>query len=264
MELGGNPSPPARPGTSESTLDTPGGRKQGSDVRKCFIPRFAPVLLAFLTQANAQEAPRRTLSVVVETFSLPLAEAAVLLREKRPDSKLHARCVEGLADKSVRQEGLTVIRTLERSVASNAAFLKIPYPTEYEAGEYPNMTGTGPGLPPPDGFPTSLVPVVGTSFETRDFGFLLLLEATKLPDGRFYLRIQPEWTRRAGHSVHGQDGARLTMPEVETRKLMTGVDVVAGKPSLLGTFNRTPESRVEPLAATRVWFAFVTITSIES
>lgn len=228
------------------------------------MSRFVPVLLAFLMQANAQEAPRRTLSVVFETFSLPLAEAAVLLREKHPDSKLHARCVEGLANRSVRQEGLTVIRTLERSVASNAAFLKILYPIEYEAGGYPNMTGTGPGLPPPGGLPTSLLPVVGTSFDTRDFGFLLALEAMKLPDGKFHLRIQPEWTRRAGHSVHGQDSARLTMPEVETQRLMAGIDVVTGNPSLLGTFNRTPESKVEPLAAARVWFAFVTITSIES
>jgi hypothetical protein len=225
---------------------------------------FLMLIFGVLPWQAVSAEPGRNLSVVLETFSLPLAEAAVLLREKRPDSKLHALCVEGLADQSVRQEGLTVIRTLDRSVASNAAFFKILYPVEYEAGEYPNMTGTGPGLPPPAAFPTSLVPVLGTSFKTRDFGFLLLLEATKLPDGNFYLRIQPEWTRRAGHSVHGQDSARLTMPEVETQKLMAGVDVVAGKPSLLGTLNRTPESKVEPLAATRVWFAFVTITSIES
>ena len=231
---------------------------------KCFIPRLVPVLLAFLMPANAEESPPRTLSVVFETFSLPLARAAALLREKHPDSKLHALCVEGLADQSVRQEGLTVIRTVEKSVASTVAALENHYPTEYEAGEYPNSIGTGPAISPPGAFPASLAPVLGTSFETRDLGFLVLLEATMLPAHHIYLRIQPEWTRLAGHSIHGQDGARLTMPEVETQSYQAGVDVMAGNPSLLGTFNRTPESKVEPLASSRVWFSFVTVTSIES
>jgi hypothetical protein len=230
-------------------------------VWKCFIPRFVPVLLAFLMPAEGEEAPPRTLSVVFETFSLPLARAAALLREKHPDSKLHALCVEGLADQSVRQEGLTVIRTVEKSVASTAAVVEIRMPMDYTA-----MGGglIGSGEPPPGDFPSSLVPVFGERYETRFFGFELSLEAKSEPDDDLALQIQPGWTRPAGRSFHGQGTALVAMPEIETQRMKAIIRAKAGKPSLLGTFNRTPESKIVPLAATRVWFAFVTVNPIES
>jgi hypothetical protein len=218
-------------------------------------------LLAFLMHANAEETPRRTLSVVLETFSLPLAGAAALLREKHPDSQLHAHCVEGLADHSVRQEGLTVIRTLENSVASTAAVVEIRAPMDYTAMGG-GLMGSGP--PPPGDFPSSLVPVFGERYETRSFGFELSLEAKSLPDDDLTLRIQPRWTRQAGRSFHGQGTALVAMPEIETQRMKAIIRAKAGKPSLLGTFNRTPESKIVPLAATRVWFAFVTVKPIES
>jgi hypothetical protein len=54
------------------------------------------------------------------------------------------------------------------------------------------------------------------------------------------------------------------MPEIETQRMEATIQVKAGKPSLLGTFNRTPESKIAPLAPTRVWFAFITVNPMES
>lgn len=228
---------------------------------KRVIPRLVPVLLAVMMQVGAEEAPLKTLSIVFETFSLPLADAAELLREKHPDSKLHALCVEGLADQSVRQEGLTVIRTLEKSVASTAAVLEVRAPMDYSA-----IGGglIGSGQPPPGIFPSSLVPVFGEMHETRFFGFELSLEADAKPDGHLSLRVQPSWTRQAGRSFHGEGTALLAMPEVETQRMKAIIQAKAGKPSLLGTFNRTPESKIAPLVPTRVWFAFITVTPMQS
>lgn len=205
--------------------------------------------------------PVRNLSVVLETFSLPLAEAVALLRERHPDSKLHAFCVEGLEDKSVRQEGLTVIRTSGRSVARSAAVVEIRTPMDYTAM---GGGGMGSGVPLPGSFPSSLVPVFGERYETRFFGFELSLEAKSESDDRQALRIEPKWTRQTGRSFHGGGTALIAMPEIETQRLNALIHAKAGKPSLLGTFNRTPESKFAPLAPTRVWFAFVTVNPIES
>lgn len=228
---------------------------------KSVIPRMVPVLLAFMTQVGAEEAPLKTLSIVFETFSLPFADAAELLREKHPDSKLHALCVEGLADQSVLQEGLTVIRTLEGSVARIAAVTETRSPKEYIA-IWRAATGSGP--PQPGEFPSSLIPVFGEMFETHQSGFELSLEAKAKPDGLLSLRAQPSWTRQAGRSFHGEGTALLAMPEIEIQRLEGMIQAKARKPSLLGTFNRTPESKIAPLAPTRVWFAFVTVNPIES
>jgi hypothetical protein len=217
------------------------------------------LLALFLPVVSA--APGRNLSVVFETFSLPLAEAAALLREKPRDAELHARLVAGLAGPSVRQEGLTVIRTLEGGVASNEAVVEVRSPSEYIAIWRP---GTGSGPPQPGEFPSSLIPVFGERFETRQFGFELTLEAGSEADDRLSLRIEPKWTRQAGRSFHGQGTARLAMPEIETQRMEATIQVKAGKPSLLGTFNRTPESKIAPLAPTRVWFAFITVNPMES
>jgi hypothetical protein len=218
------------------------------------------LLALFLPVVSA--APGRNLSVVFETFSLPLAEAAALLREKPRDAELHARLVAGLADPSVRQEGLTVLRTLEKSSgASTAAVLEVRSPSEYIAIWRP---GTGSGPPQPGEFPSSLIPVFGERFETHQFGFELSLEATSEPADPLSLRIQPRWTRQAGRSFHGQGTALLAMPEIETQRMEATIQVKAGKPSLLGTFNRIPESKIAPLAPTRVWFAFITVNPMES
>jgi hypothetical protein len=217
------------------------------------------LLALFLPVVSA--APGRNLSVVFETFSLPLAEAALLLREKPRDADLHARLVAGLAGQSVRQEGLTVIRTMEDSVARTAAVVEARAPTEYIAVWRP---GTSSGPPQPGEFPSSLIPVFGEAFETRQVGFELALEAGSEADDRLSLRIAPKWNRRAGRSFHGRGTARVAMPEFETQRMEAIIQAKAGKPSLLGSFNRTPESKIAPLAPTRVWFAFITVTPMES
>jgi hypothetical protein len=218
---------------------------------------------------NPQEANH---SVRFETFSMSLADAAELLRGGLDDSKLYETSVTKTAAATAKQESLTVLRSQLGSKALNESLLESIYPTEYESPNTPNsITVTNAGGEKLD-VPASAVgqlrdivtPATPTAFETRNLGISLEVELQAHSDpGVVQLRIAPEWARLVGRSTYGEGVSKLEMPEIESQRLTTGAKVRLDKPFLLGTFNRSPESTVDPTAATRVWFAFVTVSKVE-
>ena len=102
-------------------------------------------------------------------------------------------------------------------------------------------------------------PATPTSFETRNSGRTVEVEATASADWQTIdLRVASDLVILVGTSKHGQ-GVNLTeMPEFESQRNTTGVNISTGKPFLLGTLNRPPNSKVDADAANRIWFAFVT------
>lgn len=232
---------------------------------------FAIVLVSMPLRAEEAEA-KTNLSVRLETFSMSLAAAAGLIRQVVDDPKLYENSITMTAAGTARQESLTVLRCRSGEKSVNESVLETIYPTEYEPAEIPNSIsvadskGAEAGVPAPviGQLKDLITPATPTSFETRDLGIIAEIEATiHAETGLATLRIAPEWIRLVGRSAYGEGVSKLEMPEIESQGLTTAVEVRLDKPFLLGTLNRSPESTVDPQAATRVWFAFVTVSKVE-
>lgn len=223
-------------------------------------------------ELNPFDVQEANLSVRFETFSMTLTDAAALLRGGLDDPKLYEASVTRTAAATAKQESLTVLRCQLSSKALSESLLESIYPGEYEPPEIPNsITITDTGGEKVD-VPASAVgqlrdivtPATPTTFETRNLGITLEVDVQAHSDpGVVQLTIAPEWARLVGRSTYGQGVSKLEMPEIESQRLTTGANVRLDKPFLLGTFNRSPESTVDPQAATRVWFAFVTVSKVE-
>jgi len=58
----------------------------------------------------------------------------------------------------------------------------------------------------------------------------------------------------------GQGLGSVTMPEFERQSLQLGITAHIGRPVMLGTFNRTPDSKLDPDSANKVFYAFMTVS----
>jgi hypothetical protein len=247
--------------------------------------------------ASGQPAPeaagaptRQFLSILHEEFSLDLATAAELQRKNLGDAALYEVLLEQVSKKTAKLESLTSIRTLSGQKATAESILELMYPTEFEPAELPNTVGVSispekPGANP-DGSqppappavpntgaleravtPSSLeglrTPATGTAFETRNVGRTIEVEPTLKPSGIIELRFSCDHVVHVGTSKYGQGVSEVTMPEFETRRLTNAFELTAGKPAMIGTVNRTPESKVDADSANRIWFAFVTVDFVK-
>jgi hypothetical protein len=222
------------------------------------------------------------LSVRYETFSVDLASAASMMRAKKGDGALYQLLV-GLADTDkAKQESLTVVRTRSGQRATSTSFAEYIYPTEWEPAEIPNAVGVMITPPPKkDGsastepleigklaeaarvedMPHFLTPATATSFEVRNLGFTLEVEALLGADNETVsLSIAPEHAARAGSTKWGHGASLVEAPAIEAQKVSTQIDATLGAPRLIGTMNRPPVSKLDGDSANRVWFAFVTVT----
>lgn len=231
---------------------------------------FSPVLAADEPRKENAKPATRNISIVFEAISLPLAEAAGMIREGQTDDGLYESCVRKITSKEARQECLTVVRSVDDYSARSEAVLETTYPTEYEPPETPNHVAVDqpfdekPVPPATIDLDRLVSPATPTAFETRNLGVSIESSAEILSDPTLIaLRITPEWVRLIGQSTHGQGKSTTPMPEIEKQGMHTSVTLRPGKPFLLGTFNRTPESKVAPEQAERVWFAFVTARVVE-
>jgi hypothetical protein len=232
---------------------------------------FSVALFSLPLLAEEPEA-KTNLSVRLETFSMPLADAASLIRQGSDDPKLYEASITRTEAGTAKQESLTVLRCRSGEKTLNESLLETIYPTEYEPAEIPNSISIADSKDAEPGVPASAIgqlrdlvtPATPTSFETRNLGITAEIEATFHQDaGLATLRIAPDWVRLVGRSAYGEGVSKLEMPEIESQRLTTAVVVRLDKPFLLGTLNRSPESTVDPQAATRVWFAFVTVSKVE-
>lgn len=223
----------------------------------------------------------RNLTVRVEDFSLDLATAAELQRDDLGDEELYRRVIAMVGKKEARQESMTVIRARSGNKALGESILETIYPTEYEPAELPNTVGVSISppkpaaeTPVPDSVPETdkldqavkasqlgdlRTPPTATAFEVRNTGRTVEVEPTASADWEIIdLRISAEQVVLVGTSQHGQGLSLIEMPEFETQRILTAATVIPGKPFLLGTANRPPNSKLDADAANRIWFAFVT------
>jgi hypothetical protein len=230
--------------------------------------------------AAAPEAPRNV-SMRFEDFSLDLATAAELQRADLPDAELYRRLVAMVGKKEARQESLTVVRSRSGDKAIAESIVETIYATEFEPPELPNTVGVS--ISPPEtaadgSAPTAApdtaklagavtasqlgdlrTPGTPTSFETRNSGRTVEVEPTVSMDRQVIdLRVACDFVQHVGTSKHGQGLSLVEMPEFETQRTTSAAAVQPGKPYLIGTANRPPNSKVDADAANRIWFAFVT------
>lgn len=225
-----------------------------------------------LPQQSEESRLPKFVSVRFEVFSMPFADAAALMRQNGPDDdeKTYATIVAALNNATVKQEILQICRARSGQRGTNEAISEQIYPTEYlptslQAPE--NVPAPQNGQPQPAPQPARSVTAPAerfpapcpSAFETRNTGLSVEIEPTiGENDDIIDLRIEPNLVLPSNRSRWGKDEATVEMPEYESQRLTTSVTLRSGKPQLLGTFNRAPNSKIDPEAPTRVWFAFVT------
>lgn len=217
-----------------------------------------------------------TFTIMYELFSLPMSEAAELMRSGKKDEEIYLHLT-----KKAKQERLTVMRTRSGEKSSSESISEFIYPTEFGAPSIPNTLGVQ--IAPADKKGTEQketpqleklsqapsindlngvsVPAVPTAFETRNTGVSVEVELIFSPQvGVCDLRIAPEYVTLSGLNTWGQGVSKCSMPEFETQRLTTAVTCKLEKPILLGTMNRSPFSKLG--LPDRVWFATVTVKPV--
>ena len=217
-----------------------------------------------------------TFTVLYELFSLPMIEAAELMRSGEKDEGIYLHLT-----KKAKQEWLTVMRTRSGEKSTSESISEFIYPTEFEPARMPDTLGVQivsadkkgteqketPQLKKLSQAPSSndlnglSVPATPTAYETRNTGITVEVELfVDIEKGTCDLRIAPEYVTLTGLKTWGQGMSKASMPEFETQRLTTGVTCNLEQPILLGTMNRSPLSKLG--LPDRVWFATVTVKPV--
>lgn len=223
----------------------------------------------------------RNLSVCYETFSVPLAFAARLQRERKTDAELYTLLGTSAVKDGVRQESIDIARCKSGTRLQVQGVTEYIYPTEFEPPSMPATVGIAVTPSPGKESPASataagtrkdtpssglLGPATPTSFDTRHVGRSFEAEATMGEDPRdpfVDIRIYLDHVAHAGNRAWGQGISQAEMPVFESQRVNTAVTVRASQPTLVGTINRPPVSQVDPDSAKRVWFAFITVKAVK-
>lgn len=219
------------------------------------------------------DAPAVT-SICFETFSLPLADAAALYRQKLSDSALYVELTARVEKGQAKQEAFAVVRARSGEKALLESISETIYPTEYDHGNGPTVQqapqvdqfkdgGIDPASVPPAPGPTAtagyVAPVLPISFETRNTGTTIEVEPTITKNNQFVdLRISPDLVTLVDRVKWGQGVSETELPIFESQRLATATTLIPGQPQLIGTPSKPPVSKVDADSANRVWFAFVT------
>lgn len=203
---------------------------------------------------EVQQAPP-SLSMTYEVYSLPLKEAAALLRKELPERDLHRDLADRAAKNQAKQETLMMIRGLSGQRMLVEANSESIAPTAHDAG----VAGT-PGNPPQPS--TLAAPPVGTAFETMNCGVRLEMEPTLSMNRQIaQVKLLPDHTTLPRLVKWGQGISEIELPIYGTQKINTAVSTVVGSPCFLGTISPPPPSPSKPEdnATKRIWFAFITV-----
>lgn len=215
-----------------------------------------------------------SISICYEDFSLPLAQAVALQRERLTDAQFYAKVLAAVGKDSVRQETFSILRAVSKEMGYVQNVTEISCPTEYEPAKLSDGIASGITATDKDGkkIPASPQPVPGSvaiarvpatpiKFEKRNTGFHLEIGPT-LSDDRNSVQLQlaAEHFALVGKSTAGQELSTTEMPVFESQEIRTWVALKLNEPYLLGTPSMPPGSKQDPDSANRVWFAFVTAT----
>ncbi|MGD1979216.1 MAG: hypothetical protein PVJ98_07485 [Akkermansiaceae bacterium] len=206
-----------------------------------------------ISAVNAEE-----LECTIEVFSLAVKDAASLLRGKHGSEENYRRIIKKVDAKAARQESLHLLKVTPEIWVSAEGIEEKIYPTEYDPGD-----GLGTLLSPDGGlggiphyrvrpFP---IPLVSPSWETRNTGEMIELEAAK---------SEEQWDVRFTYSKVGfikrdQLGRGLgmvEMPRFSVESFKGGIVLKPNKPTLITTMS--PTRQVQGGKKKRVWFVFLT------
>jgi len=227
----------------------------------------------------------KMISVCHETFSLPLPVATAFQREGISDAMLYQRLIDGLDKGTTKQESFTIIRTRSGEKTSTENAVEEIYPTEWKPAEMPNNIGIAVTDTPTKEQPrppvdkkrladltsaphASMISEISTSatattFETRNTGLSMEIEGVVATDYKIMdIRLSLKEALLIGRDKWGQEENTLETPKFESRSINIAITTTAGKPSLVGTFNRPSNSKIDPDAASKVWFTFITPTLV--
>jgi len=208
-----------------------------------------PFVRTAVTEGSSTKATPVFASICYETFSLDLAEAAALYRQKLSDGKLYAELTARVAKSKAKQEGFAVVRTKSGQRANLESISEFQYPTEFER---PSPAASGTPTHP-------VAPVTPSAFETRNLGFALEVEATVGEDDQTVdLRLSPQTVTLVDRVPGAQGNSPTERPVFETQRVTTSLTLISGQPRLACTPSRPPASKVDADSANRVWFSFVT------
>lgn len=97
------------------------------------------------------------------------------------------------------------------------------------------------------------LPKISAALKKGDLKAVTYIEAT----------ISPIHVERVKDVIWGKDLSETAMPSFDVQSIKTGVTLVSGEPTLLGTMNPHPESK-KHADGKRVWFAFVTASAMKA
>lgn len=195
--------------------------------------------------------------VTYEVFSLPLAEAAKLRRERLGGVKSHARLVDGVEKGVVRQERWMVLKVRDDDWWISKEVEEFVYGTEYDPGDGLNSDPVAPAgsFFHPYSPLNSLVPFVHPEFDTKYIGdiFECEVEGSKI-------RMKAIHLDHLLNDSFGKGLKMLMMPRFSVQYINTTVAVTLGKPVMVGTIS--PPGELQDEEEKRVWLAFVTVVKL--
>lgn len=220
----------------------------------------APVDPFKVDAGKAPADPRAPHDIFVryEVFSIDPAKAAVMRREKPSEAQFYDALVALIANGEVVQEDFALLRCRSGNLAKMKSIREYIYPTEF----VPAMITTASAkkkeeLPLKAESPQVVVPTTPTAFETRNTGLSIEMETTMGEDrASVELRIKPDHVSLVERWKWGQGTSETEMPNFETQRLNTTVDIPMGSTAMIGTMNPYPDSK---MMANRIWFAFATV-----
>lgn len=223
--------------------------------------------------APGPDHPPLIIQVKYETFSLDLTAAASLMRKDLADGDLYDRILSLVKNGDAAQENLTVQRVLPGQKATNESISEYIYPTEWEQASASDTEDAHSKTENPADAKTATktstsnngsAPALGTALETRNLGFTLEFETELHSDHNHVdVRISPEHVTLVSHDSWGQGASTIETPRIESQRMATGTTAVVGRPHLLGTVNRPPNSKVDSGKPGQIWFAFFTVSLVK-
>ncbi|YCM42680.1 hypothetical protein V2O64_15310 [Verrucomicrobiaceae bacterium 227] len=227
-------------------------------------------IAALSSGARAQEKPAQkaeTIKVVYEVFSLPLTEAAAILRSGIEDQKIYTKMVEGVRAQKVTQETFLVGRTLPGYRSTISQHSEHTYNSEAEPPILPNVITGGAGYQvDAEGTPTKadfpVIPALPSAFRTSIVGQSLELEAQWSTDRSvIHLTFTSDDARFIQRDAYGQGASTVEFPRFGKQHIKTGLPFKIGEPSYLGTMSPPEELQLEN-SEERTWFAFITTSLV--
>ena len=197
--------------------------------------------------AEVQAPP--ALSMTYEVFSLPLAEAAALLRRDLEDAATHKELIARVAKNEAKQEAMALIRGQSGQRVNADGVSEWIIPTEFE-----------PTLKSDASKPAPSSPAMPSAFETHTCGLILEFEPTLSQDQqRVTLRLAPTHRTLTGREKWGQGISEIETPVLDEQSINCVANSDVGSPCLIGTMTPPPGLKPDDKAPKRVWLAFATV-----